>query len=232
MIYMFLVGLALGAGLFFWRDAYVKRQRRRIPKSWPLALRPLLNNREKRVWAWLSKVMFDHQIAIKLPVTRFTTPLTRGEATHWYTLLNGAYCTFTIYTAEGKVIGCIDVPGPQGLSLGNQSLKHSLLSQCGIRYWVVDPTNLPHLAQIRAAFLGEQAAKAPQASDFEHQFKDVRDHLQAAVHRQRAEKNSGFARLDASIGNTSEYGESRLSSGWEQNSFVAPLDSRASELKP
>ena len=55
------------------------------------------------------------------------------------------------------MIGCVDVPGLHGLSLSNQTLKHTLLSQCNIRYWVVDPDNLPNTTAIRAAFLGEQA---------------------------------------------------------------------------
>jgi hypothetical protein len=235
-----LVGTALGAGIFYWRNQTAQREHRRIPKEWPLKLRLLVNSRERRVWVWLAKVMFDQQILIKLPVTRFTTPAVNTDANHWYQILNGLYCTFTVCDTEGRVIGCVDVPGPQGLSMSNQTLKHTLLSQCGVRYWVVDPDNLPHLAQIRTAFLGEEALKGTGRDDLETRFRDVRENLQAAVTRQRNQsgqsapgaRSSGFARLDANIASDREFAESKLPSGWENNSFVTPLDSRQADLSP
>lgn len=230
MVISFLLGLLIGAALLYWRNKWASRQTRRIPKHWPLKLRPFVNNREKRVWGWLVKVMFDHQILVKLPVTRFTAPVNQKETNHWYKLLNGVYCTFTLCNMEGHVVGCVDVPGPKGLSLSNQTLKHTLLMQCGLRYWVVDPANLPHLSVIRTAFLGEEAVKDAQHDHLSQQFNHVRSHLQAAVLRQREGKNSSFAHLDAEITKTAEHPESRLSAGWEQNSFVTPLDSRKSGL--
>lgn len=230
MVLSFLLGLLVGAALLFWRNKAQAHQARRIPRQWPLKLRPFVNNREKRVWLWLAKVMFDHQILVKLPVTRFTIPANPEEASHWYKLLNGVYCTFTVCNMDGKVLGCVDVPGPKGISLSNQTLKHTLLMQCGLHYWVVDPANLPHLTVIRTAFLGEEAVKREQKSRLENQFNHVREHLQAAVSRQRESKNSNFARLDAEIANSTDFPESRLASGWEQNSFVSPLDSRNGNL--
>ncbi len=226
-IVLFLVGLAAGAALLAWRNRVVVRQNRRIPRQWPLKLRPFVNNREKRVWVWLAKVMFDHQILVKLPVTRFTAPANQEEAAHWYHLLNGVYCTFTVCNMEGKVIGCVDVPNSKGISLGNQTLKHTLLMQCGLHYWVVDPVNLPHLTVIRTAFLGEEANKNNR-DQLDHRFNSVKDTLHAAVSRQR---NSNFARLDAEINSVSEFPESRLNSDWEQNSFITPLDSRSGDIR-
>ena len=231
MILSFLIGLALGIGLFFWRSEWQRRRRNRIPKEWPLKLRPFVNNQERRVWSWLAKVMFDQQILVKLPVTRFTAPAVREEATHWYKLLNGVYCTFTVCTMDGKVLGCVDVPGPKGLSMSNQTLKHTLLSQCGLSYWVIDPLNLPHLTVIRAAFLGEDAQKGNERDMLESRFNDVKEHLQAAVSRQRTSKSGQFIRMDTDIAGTAEFPESRLATGWEQNSFVTPLDSRSAPLQ-
>ncbi|MBC7917329.1 MAG: DUF2726 domain-containing protein [Rhodoferax sp.] len=239
MLIWFLVGalsgIAIGGGLVYWRQKFALREQRRIPREWPLKLRLLVNSRERRVWIWLTKVMFDQQVLIKLPVTRFTTPAVPTEANHWYKILNGLYCSFTVCDADGRVIGCVDVPGPQGLSMSNQTLKHTLLAQCGVRYWVVDPDNLPHLAQIRTAFLGEHAVKGVGRDDLEMRFRNVRENLQAAVTRQRAqtnsgEKSSGFARLDAAMSQSSDTPESRLPSGWDHNSFITPLDSRSGEL--
>lgn len=230
MVISFLLGLVVGAALLYWRNKLAVQKTRRIPRQWPLKLRPFVNNREKRVWLWLSKVMFDHQILVKLPVTRFTAPTNQEEATHWYKLLNGVYCTFTVCNMDGKVVGCVDVPGPKGISLSNQTLKHTLLMQCGLHYWVVDPASLPPLAAIRTAFLGEEAARNKHLEEFEEQFNHARNHLQASVSRQRESKNSGFARLDAELAKGPEFSESRLASGWEQNSFVTPLDSRRDHL--
>lgn len=230
MVLSFLLGLVVGGLLLHWRNRATLHKARRIPRQWPLKLRPFVNNREKRVWVWLAKVMFDHQILVKLPVTRFTSPANQEEASHWYKLLNGVYCTFTICNMDGKVLGCVDVPGPKGISLSNQTLKHTLLMQCGLHYWVVDPASLPHLTVIRTAFLGEDAVRSQQRGHLDHQFNHVRDHLQAAVSRQRESKNSNFSRLDAELANTAEVMESRLPSGWEQNSFVTPLDSRTASL--
>lgn len=231
MLLSFVLGVLLGAALLAWRNRYAERQRRRIPATWPLKTRLLVNTQERKVWIWLTKVMFDQHVLIKLPVTRFTAPANQAEATHWYKLLNGVYCTFTICGLDGRVIGCVDVLGPNGLSMGNQSLKHSLLDQCNIRYWVVDPTNLPHLSQIRSAFLGEHAAHTVASQPLDSRFQDVREHLQAVVTRQRQNKaadatSSGFTPLAVP-----EFPESRLASGWELNSFVSPLDSRIDDTK-
>lgn len=228
VILAFASGLVLGLGLLYAYNAAQARKRKRIPREWPLKARPLVNNREKQVWVWLLKVMFDQQILVKLPVTRFTTPQMQSAATHWYQLLNGLYCTFTVCALDGHIIGCIDVPGPQGLSMGNQALKHKLLSQCGIHYWVVDPDHLPHLIQLRTAFLGEHAARGGDNGQLDSRLKDVSDNLHAIVGRQR--HRNQVAQLNASMPNTSEYAESRLTPGWDQNSFITPLDSRPAGL--
>jgi hypothetical protein len=210
--------------------------KRRIPRKWPLAVRALVNSRERRAWRWLVRAFLDHHVMIKLPVTRFTMPQVREQGQHWFQILSGVYCTFTVCTAEGSVIGCVDVPGPLGFSLSNQTLKHTLLSQCNIRYWVVDPDNLPSTTEIRAAFLGEQAVLKEELERVrtEAEFNETRANLKAALLRQRHHKTSDFARLDAALSSdphSHEAYESQLSTSWQENSFVAPLDSRRAELR-
>ena len=228
--FLFLTGLVLGAALLYWRNAAQARELRRIPKQWPLKSRSLVNSGERRVWIWLVKVMFDHQVLVKLPVTRFTTPTNQQEAAHWYKLLNGVYCTFTVCDIDGRVVGCVDGPGPKGLSLGNQTLKHTLLSQSGIHYCVVDPAHLPQLTQIRAAFLGEQSLNGRQPSPLEERVKNVSENLHAVVTRQRHTKNSQHASIDGVSHGGAGYPDSRLNSGWVQDSFLTPLDSRSAPL--
>jgi hypothetical protein len=103
----------------------------------------MANSEERRVWSWLIRVFFDHHVMIKVPVTRFTLPRAKENSAHWYQLLSGVYCTFTVCGADGQVVGCVDVPGVNGISRGNLQLKLTLLSQCGIAYSVVNPNSLP-----------------------------------------------------------------------------------------
>ena len=232
----FLAGLAAGAAAYY---VFLRRQRRaqrRIPAQWPLQARPLLNSTERAIWSWMERVFADHKLFAKLPITRFTTPDQHSEARHWYTLLNGVYCSFTVCRADGRVLGCVDVHNPAMLSLANQSLKHALLSQCGIRYWVLDPSNLPHATQLRNAFLGEEAACLAPTDPVAPHLRDGANALQAAVTRQRGAQRERIPVTDIDPEALSDEGpatqmmESRLPSGWEQNSFVTPLDSRMAAL--
>ncbi|MDT8990368.1 hypothetical protein RQP54_05765 [Curvibacter sp. APW13] len=232
----FLVGIGAGALAYYFYLRHHKRQQRRIPRQWPLKARPLLNTTERATLGWVHRVFPDHQIFVKLPVTRFTAPDNRNEATHWYTLLNGVYCSYTVCTPEGRAVGCVDVHNPAVLSLSNQSLKHGLLSQCGIRYWVVDPANLPHASQLRTAFLGEAAANLQAADPVDPRVRDQAESLQAAVTRQRVAHRERTLMTDfdptelADEGPETQMPPSRVPSGWEHNSFVTPLDSRMAEL--
>lgn len=228
---------ALGAYAYAARLKKQELAKRRIPRKWPLMVRAMVNSRERLVWRWILRAFQDHHVMVKLPVTRFTMPQVREEGQHWFQILSGVYCTFTICNAEGQVVGCVDVPGPQGLSLSNQTLKHTLLSQCNIRYWVVDPEHLPSLSTIRAAFLGEQAVLKEELERVrtETEFNQTRANLKAALSRQRGHQPSAseFARLDAILSadpHSHDAYESQLSTTWKHDSFVAPLDSRSGEL--
>ncbi len=228
---------ALGAYAYAMRLKKLELAKRRIPRKWPLAVRPVVNSRERLVWRWIVRAFHDQQVMIKLPVTRFTLPQVPEEGQHWFQLLSGVYCTFTVCNTEGQVIGCVDVPGPRGLSLSNQTLKHTLLAQCNIRYWVVDPEHLPGLSAIRVAFLGEQAVLKEELERVrnEDEFNQTRANLKAALSRQRGQQPSAseFARLEGILSadpQSQESYESQLSTNWRHDSFVAPLDSRRSEL--
>ena len=140
-----------------WWAHRAAKARRRIPKHWPLEPRAMANSQERKVWRWLVRVFFDHHVMVKVPVTRFTLPRAKENSEHWYQLLSGVYCTFTVCGADGQVVGCVDVPGVNGISRGNMQLKVTLLSQCGIAYCVVEPDSLPPLEEIRSDFLGSNA---------------------------------------------------------------------------
>lgn len=153
-----LVGAALGIGLYAkWRQLRTAASLR-LPHKWPLVARTLMTNEEYEVLRWLQSIFHDHLVMVKLPVLRFTRLAGRpkvGAAPPWQELLNGVYCTFTVCTASGTVVGCVDVPGKRGLNKPNRDLKDSLLSDCHIAYTVVRSLKLPKGSAMRAAFLGE-----------------------------------------------------------------------------
>ncbi|MBK9571327.1 MAG: hypothetical protein IPO43_00800 [Rhodoferax sp.] len=225
------VGMVLGAMIYAWRQRAINVSRRRIPKQWPLAYRSIVNSRERKVWRWLVRSFLDHQVMVKMPITRFTVPASKEGVQHWFEVLRGVYCSFTVCTAEGKVIGCVDVPSQAGLSLSNQTLKHTLLSQCNIRYWVIDADQLPGVGDIRVAFLGDQAHMNHGKEYLDSEFNQTKANLQAAVMRQRHGKNVDADKLEAKISDVQDSFDSQLSSGWQPNSFVVPLDSRVAELR-
>ena len=224
-----------------------ERARRRIPARWPLNPRVIVNSEERRVWRWLCRAFVDHHIMVKIPVTRFTMPRSPDNSVHWFNLLNGAYCTFTVCTPEGRAVGCVDVPGPKGLSRRNQQLKHSLLTQCGIAYWLVRSANLPTMAEIRLEFLGEDAAFADDHAHDQAAIAAAQQHLRSAIDRQRHSRHSDLAPLAPAqgpaptprraafapdLGFAGESGGSEFGSSFHgENSFIAPLDSRSGELR-
>jgi len=148
-------GMATGAACHHGWLARQARQKRRIPAQWHLQARPLLLDAEQEVWHWLQRAFFDHHVLVKVPVIRFVSPRNGAEGQRSYELLKNIYCSFIVCAADGTVIGCLDVPGPQGLKASNRDLKRKLFAECGIAYAVVRASNLPTLEDVRAAFLGE-----------------------------------------------------------------------------
>jgi hypothetical protein len=150
-----LSGMATGAACHHGWLARAARKKRRIPAQWHLQARPLLLDAEQEVWHWLQRAFFDHHVVVKVPVIRFVSPRNEAEGQRSYELLKNVYCSFTVCAADGTVIGCLDVPGPQGLRASNRDLKRKLFAECGVAYAVVRAGNLPTLEDVRAAFLGE-----------------------------------------------------------------------------
>lgn len=225
--------LVTGALLHRHWEARKAKARRQIPKQWPLDTRAIANTEELTVWHWLSRAFYDHHVMIKLPVTRFTLPREKQEGMDWYRLLGSVYCTFTICRTDGRVIGCLDVPSRAGIPRSSRQLKHSLLTQCGLPYWVVRSSNLPTVTEIRAEFLGETptAQMLKERELEERAIIAAQNNLRSALTRQRNNRQSDFSPLSSWPGSTT--GDSRVSdmgSEWQDNSFLIPLDSRKGEL--
>ncbi|MCW5653659.1 hypothetical protein [Hydrogenophaga sp.] len=230
--------LALGALAHRWWTDRQARERRRIPKHWPLSTRALANSEEARVWHWLARAFYDHHVMIKLPVTRFTLPRNKEQGMEWYKLLGGVYCTFTVCRSDGRVLGCLDVPGSAGLPRSTRALKHSLLTQCGLPYWVVRSNSLPTVAEIRGEFLGESTlSQAMREREMEERaIIAAQANLRTALTRQRSSRNSDFGPLSNWPNSTtggdprSDFPRSDFNSQWPENSFLMPLDSRKGDL--
>ena len=117
------LGAALGVGVYAWWLRSLANTRIRMPSKWPLAARALMTNEEYEVFKWLRATFHDHLLMVKLPVLRFTVPVSKdknGGGGRWQELLGGVYCTFTVCTANGNVVGCVDVPGKRGLNKTNR----------------------------------------------------------------------------------------------------------------
>jgi Protein of unknown function (DUF2726) len=237
-----LAGLALGAYLLAVITRRIARNKRRLPKRWPLTARLVANTEERKVWRWLSGAFFEHSVMIKIPVTRFTMPRSQQQGLHWYELLSGVYCTFTVVTPGGQVIGCVDVNTRQRRSRSNYKLKETLLTQCGVAYMVVEPNHLPTLPEIRSEFLGELASMTRDHERDEAAIRVASTTLRASLMQQRKTRQSDRAPLsadgpDSRFGTSSRSFESSrrdarfLSSQLSDNSFIMPLDSRKGDLR-
>jgi hypothetical protein len=151
----------------------------------------------------------------------------------WYRLLGSVYCTFTICKADGRVVGCVDVPGTAGLPRSARSLKHSLLTQCGLPYWVVRSGSLPTVAEIRAEFLGESPTTQAmrEREQEERAIIAAQTNLRTVLTRQRSNRQSDFAPLSNWPNSASGGLRSDFNSQWQDdNSFLMPLDSRRGDL--
>ena len=246
-VFIMAASVALGALLHALWLRRAARKRMAIPKEWPLSPRVLANSDERRIWEWLSKVFYNHHVMIKIPVTRFTLPRQPKEGQHLYNLLAGVYCTLTVCGSDGRVIGCVDVMGRNGISRSNARLKRTLLTQCGMNYLVIEPGSLPATAKIRMLFLGEKAGLnyIHENERDEAMIAIARVKLSSALERQRRTRSGDRERVketsqsspdsmfasDSGSSSASGFGAStEFGSEWQKNSFLAPLDSRRGEL--
>ena len=247
------LGALLGAGVYAWILNRKSSALLRLPRKWPLASRVLVTNEEHEVLNWLRATFPDHLVMIKLPVLRFTVPVDAGRnggGQRWQTLLNSVYCSFTVCTTNGNVVGCVDMPGKRGLSKVSVRLKESLLSDCRIAYTVVRSASLPKSAAMRAAFLGEMDVQDRQAhqptrggdslfhADLDSFTRQKRQAVQDAALLELNKYSEGMALSSkspsagfnsAGTGSVVPSESGRVSPPWE-DSFVQPEDSRPAKL--
>lgn len=248
-----LVAAGVVAGLLMY-DSWIKwheRERRRLPHRWPLDPRPLVTPDEREVWRWLVGTFYDHDVMIKTPLSRFTRPRNKEQGKDCAELLAGVYCSFTVCTSEGAVIGCVDVPGRAGLLRSHRDMKESILTDCGIAYAVVRANNLPALQAMRAAFLGEMTLEIPEpeaAPEPQDEFtrelvsfaksqsrpaplEDARTSLQSKLEVARKVRVAGCNPLITHTGILEDHPRAgfKSKSSWEE-SFLSPLRAHGASL--
>lgn len=244
-----LLALAAGALLHAWLQRRRARLRRQAPKKWPLSPRAIINSDERKVWRWLELAFVDYSVMVKMPVTRFSIPNSAEQGLRWYELLSSLYCTFTVVRADGRVMGCVDLPSRSGRPSKGQRMKASMLAQCGISYFILQPGTEPTVTQIRFKFLGEIASAMPQGNYQAAAVLAASSSLRSSITRSRQQRatDSSPAPLspssssslssqtanDSTLGPDSDYAgaaSSGFNAQWQDNSFIMPLDSRKAGL--
>lgn len=236
-----LAAFLAGALVAAWLARRAARLKRQAPKQWPLSPRAIINSEERKIWRWLELAFVDYSVMVKLPVTRFSIPNSAEQGVRWYELLSSLYCTFTVVRADGRVMGCVDLPSRGGRPSKAQRMKASMLAQCGIGYIILQPGTEPTVAQIRFKFLGEMASAMPQGNYQAAAIQAASSSLRSSITRSRQirQNDSGPAPLSPSssaplMRSDSDYAglaSSGFNAQWQDDSFIMPLDSRKGGLK-
>ena len=239
------IGLALGAAALFLWQRHVSSQALRLPYKWPLRSRVMLTAEEQQAFEWLRGIFPKHFVMCKLPVLRFTVPIKKEQkdmARRWQELLHGVYCTFTVCTKQGAVIGCVDVSGRRGLTNISRELKERLLEDCAVAYITVKPSSLPNAGVVRSAFLGEMRQKSSSEqqtrggdSDFNADLVHFTDEKRQAALKQLNKADSRPTPLETEVydpDGTGAFAARRPGKGRTvyDDSFVAPIESRRAHL--
>ena len=170
IVTMGLLGLApfaIALGYFMYRRGQARKQANetQFPDHFELRQRPLFSAVDRSVWIWLKQVFPEYEVLIKVPVVRFLS----GTSGDLETLvqIKDIYCSFTLCSPSGRVIGCIDVPGVKGLKASRRDFKKNFFEGIGLPYTVLGPHDLPTLESLRKFFLNEEWPQAQIQSEFE-----------------------------------------------------------------
>lgn len=233
----FVVSLAAGAVLHALWVRRLARGRKRAPTIWPLIKRVIINSEERKTWRWLELAFIDCSVMIKMPVTRFSSPNSKKEGVYWFELLSSLYCTFTVVRADGRVMGCVDLPPRTGKLNRSHRMKAAVLRQCGIPYIVLQQGVQPTIEQIRLDFLGNASAM-PQNTHQAAAIEAASSSLRSSISRSRQTRHTSSRRKESATVESSFILESQFPSGessesgtqWQDDSFLVPLDSRRAAL--
>lgn len=159
------VGLVVGGlGYRSWME-YRIRHVKKLTELIAPKLKPLFNELDQAAWCWLEQVFPEHKILLKIPVLRFLS----GGSVDLQSLvqLKGLYCTFTVCSPHGRVVGCMDIVDAKTIQGSRRDLKKKLFQSFGLAYTVLEVDSLPSMQALRAAFLNESMPLIPLMDDSE-----------------------------------------------------------------
>lgn len=135
------------------------RQAQKLPDHAAPKLKSLFNELDQAAWLWLQQVFPEHKILLKIPLLRFLS----GGSVDLQSLVQfkGIYCTFTVCSAQGRVVGCIDVAGARPIHVNRRDFKKKLFEKFGLAYTVLAVDELPSPEALRAVFLNEAMPLIP-----------------------------------------------------------------------
>lgn len=153
-----------GVGYRSWTE-YMKRHVQKLTDPADPKLKPLFNELDQAAWLWLQQVFPEHKILLKIPLIRFLS----GGSVDFQSLaqIKGIYCTFTVCTSHGRVVGCVDVAGAKAIHVSLRQLKKKLFENFGLAYTVLAVDELPSPQALRAVFLNEAMPLVPLMEDYD-----------------------------------------------------------------
>jgi dGTP triphosphohydrolase len=135
--------------------ALFKRDRS-MPEVWPLARRPVLNARERHVYALMKQAFPQQQVLVKLPLTRFTQLRETKNAAFWYELLTPLTVSFTLCDGNTQVFAVVDLLNEDRAGSSATKLKRRALAAAQVRYVRLNMTEVPSVRMLRDLVLSEK----------------------------------------------------------------------------
>ncbi len=143
-------------GLHPLRALFKSKRERNMPDVWPLARRPVLNARERHVYALMKQAFPQQQVLVKLPLTRFTQLRDSKNAAFWYELLTPLTVTFTLCDGNTQVFAVVDLLNEDRAGSSATKLKRRALAAAQVRYVRLNMTEVPSVRMLRDLLLSDK----------------------------------------------------------------------------
>src|SRR5262249_29974343 len=114
-----------------------------------LTARPVFTTDERRIYRQLREALPHHIVLSKLPLVRFCQPTDPQEVRYWYELLGSTNVTFAVCSANGRVLGAIDLDVDRGGSRRGLQIKQSVLAACRVRYMRCPADHMPTIPELQ-----------------------------------------------------------------------------------
>jgi hypothetical protein len=183
---------AAALGGYWWYSG----RSQRIPDTWPLLPRLVLNSRERAIYELLVRT-FPHMLVFcKLPLTRFLQLREAKSAEYWYNLISPLTVSFVLCTRETRIAAVVDLVFSGKQSETAMSMKAKALAAAEIKYVLVNADPVPTASQLRMAVLGEKPEAMPNSSQqtgtHRADFDMTRQRLEQLIQDKRGIREGSF----------------------------------------